>query len=73
MRTTLQIDDDVLDSARELAVVNGRSLGSVISALARSALRPPGIVVVDGIPTFDVPADAQPISPEDVARGLDEE
>ena len=38
MRTTLSIDDDVLAAARDRARREGRSVGSVLSELARSAL-----------------------------------
>lgn len=38
MRTTLAIDDDVLAAARHLAEREGKSLGEVISALARHGL-----------------------------------
>jgi hypothetical protein len=38
MRTTLNIDDDVLFAARELARRDSCSLGQVISYLARQAL-----------------------------------
>lgn len=41
MRTTLAIDDDVLSAARTLADQQHRSVGAVISALARQALRRP--------------------------------
>jgi hypothetical protein len=40
MRTTLTIDDDVLAVARELATSQTKSVGEVISSLARKALRP---------------------------------
>jgi len=40
MRTTLAIDDDVLAAAREMAATERKSVGEVISALARTALRP---------------------------------
>ncbi len=40
MRTTLTIDDDVLAAAKELAMTERKSVGEVISALARRALRP---------------------------------
>jgi len=39
MRTTLDIDDDVVAAAREMAAQDRRSLGSVISELARRGLR----------------------------------
>ena len=38
MRTTLDIDDDVLAAAKELAAVQKTTAGQVISDLARSAL-----------------------------------
>jgi hypothetical protein len=41
MRTTLTIDDDVLAAAKALAARKGRSLGEIISGLAREALAPP--------------------------------
>lgn len=40
MRTTLAIDDDVLAAAKEIAATQRRSIGEVISLLARTALRP---------------------------------
>lgn len=40
MRTTLDIDDDVLNAAKELAAVRGTSAGKVISELARKGLSP---------------------------------
>jgi hypothetical protein len=40
MRTTLAIDDDVLSAAKELAVIEKKSVGEVISSLARRALSP---------------------------------
>jgi hypothetical protein len=44
MRTTLDIDDDVLQAAKERARRDKKTTGEVISALARSALTapPPG-------------------------------
>lgn len=41
MRTTLDIDDDVLQAAKELARREKKTAGQVISALARSALTAP--------------------------------
>ena len=38
MRTTLAIDDDVLAAAKHLAEREQRSIGDVISSLARQAL-----------------------------------
>jgi hypothetical protein len=41
MRTTLDIDDDVLAAAKDLAKAEGRSMGAVISDLVRRALTQP--------------------------------
>lgn len=41
MRTTLSIEDDVLFAARSLARREGRTVGEVISDLARQALQAP--------------------------------
>ena len=38
MRTTLDIDDDLLAAAKELARRQGRSAGQVVSALLRQSL-----------------------------------
>ena len=41
MRTTLDIEDDVLQAAKEMARRGGGTAGQVISALARRGLRVP--------------------------------
>jgi hypothetical protein len=41
MRTTLDIDDDILLAAKERATRERKSLGAVVSALAREALQGP--------------------------------
>ncbi len=73
MRTTLQIDDDVLESAKHIAAADGRTIGAVISDLARRSLQPTPIRRGFGFPTFDVPADAPVFTESDVARALDDE
>ena len=73
MRTTLTLDDDILQAARSLAAMEKRSIGDVISELARRGLRPSEPCVdAHGIPTFDVPADAPPLTPEMVRKALDD-
>jgi hypothetical protein len=74
MRTTLQIDDDVLAAARALARASDRSIGTVISELARRGLRPgaPEPGDDDGFPRFRVAVDAPPIDDDMVAAALDE-
>ena len=52
MRTTLDIDDDVLSAARDLARERRESIGAVLSALARRGLRPTSVDVIDGLPVI---------------------
>jgi hypothetical protein len=69
----LNIDEDVVSAARELASGERRSLGSVISELARRGLTPARIETDDGLPVIRVPAGTPPITPEMVRRALDED
>jgi hypothetical protein len=73
VRTTLEIDDDVMAAARELAAGESRSIGSVISELARRGLTPAQIAAEGGLPVIRVPAGTPPITPEMVRRALDED
>ena len=52
MRTTLDIDDDVLNAAKELALAQRTTAGRVISELVRKALRPAAAAarVRNGVP-----------------------
>lgn len=53
MRTTLKIDDDVLAAAKAMAAREKRSLGSVISELARLALtKPVDVTIRNGFPVL---------------------
>lgn len=72
MRTTLELDDDVVAAARELAAVSGRSLGATVSELARRGLTPAAVDSEDDLPVVRVPAGSPPITPEMVRRALDE-
>jgi hypothetical protein len=40
MRTTLDLDEDVLQAAKEIAAARGTTAGKVVSELARKALTP---------------------------------
>jgi hypothetical protein len=73
VRTTLDLDDDVVAAARELAMTERRSLGSVISELARRGLTPAQVEDVEGLPVIRVPVGTPPITPEMVRRALDED
>lgn len=51
MRTTLDVDDDVLQAAREIAANRGLTIGKAISDLARKALMPKSeLQVRNGVP-----------------------
>lgn len=53
LRTTLDIDTDVLQAARELAEAHGQTIGQVVSALARKGLEAPRAAGVrNGVPLF---------------------
>ena len=56
MRTTLDVDDDVLQAAKELAELRRTTAGKVLSDLARKALTPgPGPDVRNGVPLLPRP------------------
>jgi hypothetical protein len=74
MRTTLDIDDDVLVAAKELAAAEKASIGKVISELARSALRrgsPAASKTRNGLPLL--PGRRALVTAEQVDKLLDEE
>lgn len=75
MRTTLDIDADVLAAARELADARSKSIGQVISELARKGLEPRlnAGTRPSGFPVFEVPAGARALTAEDVRRADDDE
>ena len=73
MRTTLQIDDEVLESARRRAETTGSTVDRVITALAREGLAPQlRELPKSASPVFEVAADAPPITPDMVRRALEE-
>jgi len=74
MRTTLDIDEDVLQAAKELAAAQRRTAGKILSDLARRALRPAGAEEVkNGVPLLPPRAGATVVTPDVVDRLLDEE
>lgn len=73
MRTTLTIDDDVLDTARKLSEARGIPIGAVISQLARRGLSPATATAVrNGIRLFPVREGAGVVTPEVVKHLLEE-
>ena len=75
VRTTLDIDEDVLESAKELAASRGTTAGRVLSELARSALAPRGKSQRkrNGVPLLPPQRGARPVTLEVVNRLRDEE
>lgn len=82
MRTTLDIDDDILAAAKDLARAEGRTMGQVISELVRRALtapshggpglaEPSAAFVHDDFPTFPM-RDGPPVTSETVQRVQEE-
>ena len=70
MRTTLDIEDDVLAAARSLSASSGVSLGTAVSVLARRGLA--HRVVDSDVPHFDVSPDTPPMTPEMVKEAMEE-
>ena len=67
MRTTLDIETDVLNAAKALAVARGVSVGAALSELARRgvAARMP-LSARNGFPVFQVPVGAPGFGPDEV-------
>ena len=74
MRTTLAIDDDVFSAVKRLATVERQSVGSVLSALARQALKanPQPLHVRNGMPLLPSRSAATAVTPELVKQLQDE-
>ena len=73
MRTTVNLDDEVLRTVRSLARERDETLGTVISALVRKALRPPDQVTYEeDFPIFQVREGSPPITPEMVDSALED-
>ncbi|MBN9306740.1 MAG: CopG family transcriptional regulator [Devosia sp. 67-54] len=73
MRTTLAIDDDVLEAAKAMARQQDRSMGEVISDLARRSLRrPAGGGERNGIPLLKARSGTPPVTLETVNALRDE-
>jgi hypothetical protein len=74
MRTTLDIDDDVLALARSRADREHVSIGRVISQLARAALQPATAPALtrNGLPVLPNARTARTVTPELVNQLRDE-
>ena len=72
MRTTVDLDDDVLRAAKALARARRQSLGTTLSELARNGLPPRAARAREGFPVFDVPTRIRPLTPDMVSTALDD-
>lgn len=73
VRTTLNLDDDVLRMAREYARRRSLSLGDAVGELVRSGLTTPRPTkLVNGFYVVDLPEDSPVVTTEDVRRLEDE-
>jgi len=74
MRTTLNLDDDVLQAVKEIARLRGSTAGHVLSELARTALTSPSAPgsTRNGVPLLDPIAGEGVVTPDHVAQLLDE-
>jgi hypothetical protein len=76
MRTTLEIDDDVMQAAREMARLKNQGIGRMISDLARRGLAPevsPVVEIEDGIPVWKHIPGAVAVTSEMVRNLADDE
>lgn len=75
MRTTLDIEDDVLAAAKEMARSQGRTIGEIVSVLLRKALRPsaPSATVRNGVPLLARRPGVQLLTMERVNQLRDDE
>lgn len=74
MRTTLAIDDDILAAAKEMAANERKSVGEVISALVRAAMRPSysGRATRNGVPLLPLRKGAPRVTSELVRQLMEE-
>ena len=73
MRTTLDIDDQLLAIARVRAQEQGVSLGAAVSDLIRRGLEVRRTRTKRGFPVFEAPPEAPVITSEMVARYRDDD
>lgn len=76
VRTTLNIEDDVLATVKALATRDRKPLGTVVSAMLRRAVEPSPKApktTRNGIPLFPVSPHARVVTPEQIKELLDED
>jgi hypothetical protein len=75
MRTTLDLDEDILRAAKDLAEERRQSLGRVLSDLARKGLQPSAqrLDVRNGVPLLPRKQGARPVTSQMVKDLLEAE
>ena len=75
MRTTLDIDDEIFLTVKEIAHQRKTTAGSVVSSLLRESLQPKSFAIEyrNGIPLLPRRPNGPAITPELVNRLLDED
>jgi hypothetical protein len=74
MRTTLSLDDDVVEIAKDYAAVKNLSLGAAVSDLVRKGIEAPlRVRLVNGLYVADLPPGSPVVTAERVKELMDEE
>jgi hypothetical protein len=74
VRTTLDIDDDVLQAAKELGAMQKKTAGQILSELARKAICPPRTYDVrNGVPIIHRKPGTPLVTTADVRRLQEDE
>jgi hypothetical protein len=73
MRTTLNIDDEVLEQVKQNAAARSMPTGQAASCLLNQALNKPlGTRIENGFEVFDLPDDSPIVTLEHVQKMIDE-
>jgi hypothetical protein len=73
MRTTISLDDDVLEEAKSYAKARNLAMGKAVSELVRRGLQAPlRTRVVNGFHVVDLPTGSPTVTSADVKRLQDE-
>ena len=74
MRTTLDLDEDVLQAVKERAAMQKKTAGQLVSEMMREALCPPRTYTVrNGVPIIHRKPGSRIITNADVKRWMDED
>jgi hypothetical protein len=74
MRTTINIEDDILEAVKAVAARDQKPLGEVVSAMLRRAVEPNPSSrkkTRNGIPLFPISANARAVTPQQIKELLE--